>query len=75
MNQETITLYRKTLRWAFDHSWGLCKKHRESQLALRTLFERNRREENIDKIILLQNACRSILWTWEHPEPYKCIYC
>lgn len=71
--QEVCGLYRRAIKLAFD--WILDKdEYRKMVIAIRREFERNKTEQDPERIALLKRAGMYVLWKYRHPEPYVCNY-
>lgn len=69
--KEVCSLYRRCLRLAFD--WiSQRDNHRRMVVAIRRQFDQHREESNPERVELLKDATRYLLWNYRHPEPYIC---
>ncbi|KAI2634533.1 hypothetical protein GGS21DRAFT_107214 [Xylaria nigripes] len=64
-----LSLYRRSLKLALDwavhrHLW------RGQALYIRSLFEANRKINDLKKIRALLRETENLLDTWKHPDPY-----
>lgn len=71
--EQVCRLYRSALRLGFD--WISDRpEERRFALAVRRQFDLYRSESDPQRVNLLMDAARYLLWEYRHPEPYKCNF-